>query len=158
MNSGTVSRRKGGIDLHDLVDAVDAGDRREVAQKIETELVVERRVDRVVGADHQQRVAVGRRARDRLGRDVAAGARLVLDDELLGELLGQRLRDQARQDVDRLAGRKTDHHAHRLCRICLRRSDPRDSGQRERAGGQLLELPAAKSHQVPPIAGFCRSA
>ena len=61
--------------------------------------------------------------------------------------------DQARQDVDRLAGGKADHQAHRLRRIGLRRSEPRDSGQRERAGGQLLELPAAKPHRIPPIAG-----
>jgi hypothetical protein len=62
----------------------------------------------------------------------------------LGELLGQRLRDQTGQDVDRLACRKTDHKAHRLCRICLRRSDPRDSGERKGAGGELLEAPAPK--------------
>ena len=84
--------------------AADARDRRDVADEIEIELVVERRVDRVRRSDQEERVAVRRRAHDRLGADIAAGARPVLDDELLAEPLRQPLTDQARDDVGRAAG------------------------------------------------------
>src|SRR5262249_61635534 len=43
---------------HDQWGASDAGDRRDVADKIEIELVIERRVDRARRADYEQRVAV----------------------------------------------------------------------------------------------------
>ena len=52
------------IHLHDVGHAHDARDRRDVADEIEIELVVERRVDRVAATDQEQRVAV-RRARAR---------------------------------------------------------------------------------------------
>ena len=48
--------------------------------------------------DQEERVAVRRRMHDRLGAEVAAGARSVLDDELLAEPLGQALTDQPRPD------------------------------------------------------------
>lgn len=44
--------------------------------------------------------------------DVAAGAGLVLDDELLAELVRQPLRHDPRHDVDRAAGGKADHPVH----------------------------------------------
>ena len=47
------------IHLHDIGHAHDAGDRRNVANEIEIELVVERRVDRVRRSDQEERVAVG---------------------------------------------------------------------------------------------------
>ena len=48
-------------------------------------------------------MAVRGRAHDRLGADVAAGARPVLDDEGLAEPLRQPLTHQARHDVGRAA-------------------------------------------------------
>ena len=89
------------IDHHDEGRADDARDRRDVADEIEIELVVERRVDRVRRQDQEQRIAVRRRAHDRLGADIAAGARPVLDDEWLAEPLRQPLTHQARDDVGR---------------------------------------------------------
>jgi len=57
------------------------------------------------GIGEEQRVAVGRGARDRLGADVAARARAVLDDHRLAELgLELRLQD-AGDEVDQAAGR-----------------------------------------------------
>ena len=56
----------------------------------------------------RERVAVRRRAHDRLGGDIAAGARPVVDDELLTEPLRQPLTHQARDDVELAAGRKAD--------------------------------------------------
>ena len=104
MNSGTRLGRNRRIYHHDVGAADDARDRRDVADEIEIELVVERRVDRVRRTDQEQRVAVRGRAHDRLGGDIAAGARPVLDDELLAEPLRQPLTHQAREDVGRAAG------------------------------------------------------
>ena len=56
----------------DAGDANQPGDRRDVANEVEIEFLVERRVDCIGRADQQERVAVGRRAHDRLGRDIAA--------------------------------------------------------------------------------------
>src|SRR5262245_26265527 len=68
---------------HDGWKSDDRSDRRDVANEIETEFLVERRVDGVRRASHEQRVAVRRRLHHRLGANVAAGAGPVLDDELL---------------------------------------------------------------------------
>ena len=57
----------------------------DVAEEIEVELIVERRVDRVEATDQEQRVTVGRRFHDRLGTDIAGGTRPVFDDEWLAE-------------------------------------------------------------------------
>jgi hypothetical protein len=62
-------------------------DGRDVANEIEIEIVVKRRIDRVRRTDQEQRVTVRRRENDRLGGDIAACARPVLDDEWLAEPL-----------------------------------------------------------------------
>ena len=77
------------IDDHDFGRAQDACDWRHVADEIEAELVVERCVDRARHADEEDGVAVRRRADHRLGTEIVAGARPVLDHELLAEPLGQ---------------------------------------------------------------------
>src|ERR1041384_7452547 len=81
---------------------------------------VERGIDRIRRHDLQQRVAIGRRLGDHLGADVAAGARAILDDELLAEALRQPLTHQARLDVGGPSGRKADDDAHRPRWIGLR--------------------------------------
>jgi hypothetical protein len=50
----------------------------------------------LVATDDEQRVTVGRRSYDGFGADVAAGARPVVDDELLAQAFREPLRDQAR--------------------------------------------------------------
>src|SRR5215472_2968274 len=65
---------------YDVSLPVNACDRRDVADEIETELVIERGVDGVPTADYEQRVAVSGRAHDRLGADIAARAWSILDD------------------------------------------------------------------------------
>src|SRR5262249_59936864 len=75
------------IDFHDVGHAHHASDGSHIAEEIEAELVIERGVDRGRGRDHEQRVAVGGRLHDRLGGDVAGGARPGLDDELLAQPL-----------------------------------------------------------------------
>jgi hypothetical protein len=76
-------RRKRRVDHHHVGHARDARDRRDVADEVVAELVVERRVDRVRRAHHDERVAVGSGIHHRLGGDIGSGPRPVLDHELL---------------------------------------------------------------------------
>ena len=59
----------------------------DVAEEIEIELVVERRVDGVGRCHQKQRVAIGRSAYDRLGGDIGAAARPAFHDDGLAEPL-----------------------------------------------------------------------
>ena len=111
------------IDLHDIWNADDARDGRDVADEIEIELVVERRVVRVRTGGQEKRIAVRRRAHDGFSSDIATAARPILDDELLAEPLGQRLCDQPREDVGPTARGKANDDAHRPRRIGLRPSE-----------------------------------
>src|SRR5205085_4145891 len=100
----------------------DAPDRCHVANKLEIELIVERRVDRVRRSDEEERVAVRRCAYDRLGRDIGVGTGPILDDEGLAETLRQPLTHQARNDISPATGRITDDQAHlpRWVSLCPR--------------------------------------
>jgi hypothetical protein len=69
----------------------DARDRRDVAKEIEAELIIERGVDRVRRTHQEERIAVCRRAHDRLGADVGASTWSVFDKELLAQPLRQPL-------------------------------------------------------------------
>src|SRR5258706_366755 len=80
-------------------------------------------------------------------RSVSAGS--ILDEEWLAKPLGQPLTHQARHDVERAAGRKTDHDAHGPYRIGLRLRDPRHGRQRGCARGQMQECATGKFHGVP---------
>src|SRR3954447_14230532 len=97
---------------HDKGTTDQARDRRDVANEIETEVVVKRRIDRVRRTDQEQRVTVRSCMYDRLGGDIAAGARPVLDHKWPPEPLGQPLTDLTREDVVRPAGGKADDNAH----------------------------------------------
>src|SRR6266446_7090522 len=79
------------IDHHDLGKADDARDGRDVADKIEIELFVERRIDRVCRSDQEERVAIRGRTHDRLGADIGTSTWPVLDNEWLAEPLGEPL-------------------------------------------------------------------
>jgi hypothetical protein len=61
--------------------------RLDVADKIEIQVLIKRGVDRIAGIDQEQRIAVRRSTNDRLGTEIASGARLVLDDKGLPEML-----------------------------------------------------------------------
>src|SRR3954466_1907272 len=114
------------VDHHDGGLAAYARDRRDVADEIEIEVVIERRVDRVRRIGEQQRIAVRRRAHARLGANVAAGAGPVLDDKLLTEPFGQPLRHRACGGIGRAARWKTDYDTHRPHRIIFRPCEARD--------------------------------
>src|SRR5215467_9338242 len=87
------------IDLHDLGHAEDAGDRRDVTEKHEVELIVERRVNSVRRGHEKERIPVWSRTDDHLCGDIAAGARTVLDYERLTERLRQPLSQRTRGSV-----------------------------------------------------------
>ena len=122
---------------HDHRHTVDADDRRDVAEKIEVEFLVERAVDGILRIHGPDRIAIGGRAHGRLGRNIAAGARPNLDDELLAEALGYPLRHQARRNVRRAAGGLSDDNAHGPRRVGLRPRKPRRRRQRNGASSQM---------------------
>src|SRR5450759_1929782 len=99
--------RKRWIDLHDEWRAHDAGDRRDVADEIETELVVKRGIARVCRRDQEEGVTVSGRAHYHLGSDIAGGAWPVLNNEWMTKPLRQPLTDQAPFDVGPTTGRIT---------------------------------------------------
>src|SRR5215831_8260305 len=70
------------MDLHDHRRTNNARDRCYVADEIEIEFLIERRVDCICPIDHQKRVAIWSRAHDHLGTDITASPRSILDDEL----------------------------------------------------------------------------
>ena len=107
------------IDDHDFGRAQEACDWRHVADEIEAELVVQGRVDRVRQADKAERIAVGRRAYERLGGNVGPGARPVLNDDGLAQPFLQPLTDQAPDDIGPAAGGEAYEQAHRTRRIGL---------------------------------------
>src|SRR5262245_51661809 len=77
-------------------------------------------------------VAVGRRSRDRLRADVAAGAGLVVDDERLFKRVAQRLREEAGVKIGSPAGRRGHDEPHRFCGPgVLRRGLTRDHRKHE---------------------------
>ncbi len=134
-------------------------DGRDIADEIEIELLVERRIDGVWRTNQKQRVTVGGRMHDCFGGCIAAGARPVLDDERVAEPLRQPLTDQTRENVVGAAGSKADDHAHRLRRIGLRpgfcAGHPRTGRKRDRTGSQTEKLPTQQGHDVvlwrPPV-------
>src|SRR5262245_21943523 len=130
----------------------DADDRSDVPDEIKIEICVECGVDRARGVYLEKRIAIGRCLHDRLGTDIAAGTRPVLDDEWLAEPFGKPLTHQAREDVGRATGGKTDDDAHRPRRISLRTRDPRHRRERGRTRCQVQELSTDNRHVSSPCA------
>src|SRR5262245_1141598 len=110
---------------HDEWLAINARNRRYVADQIEFELV-ERRIDRVRICYEEERVSISRSMGNSLGCEIAASADPVLGNEWLAETLRQPLADQARHGVGRAAGRKPYDNAHRPGWIGLRPCNARD--------------------------------
>jgi len=120
----------------------DACDRRDVADEIEIEFFVKRRVDSIRGSDKKQRIAVWGSVNDRLGTDVATGTRPVFDNEWLSETLGKPLTYQPRSDVGRAARRGRDDPAHRASRIIECHSASQKGGRSSSGSGELQKLSA----------------
>ncbi len=77
------------------------------------------------GGGGQQRVAVGRRARDQARADRAVGAAAVVDHDGLAERIAELAADEPCHQVERRPGRERHHHGDRLRRwASLRRRRP----------------------------------
>src|SRR5215471_15312803 len=140
-----------GMNRHDVSRAQQARDRFNITNEIEIKLGIERRVDSVRRRDEKECVAVGGRPYDRLRADIAAGARPVLDHELLAEPLRQPLTDQAGDNVDRSASGKADDDADRPRGIGLRPRDPRHGRERGSTRCQMQKISAGKFQlDLPP--------
>src|SRR5262245_6646620 len=128
--------------MHDYDEGVadDARDRRDIADEIEVELLIKRRIDGVVRCGKEEGIAIWGSADDRLGAEIGASAGPVFDDERLAEPLRQPLADHARNNVSRAARGKWHDQTHRPRRIGLRLRDARDGRQRGSAGGQMQNL------------------
>src|SRR5262245_34962642 len=104
---------------HDIWHPDQARDRRDVTYEIEVESLVERGVTGVRGKGQKERIAIGSSSHDRLGGDVGARARAVLDDKLLPKSLREPLSDQACNNIDPATSGSAADNAHRARRIGL---------------------------------------
>src|SRR5262245_13357167 len=104
-----------------------------------------------VAASVASGAAVRGRTHDRLGADITASARPVLDDKLLTEPFRQELAHQTRDDVIPAASGSHNDHAHRPRRIGLRLRRARHRRQRGSAGGQMQKISAGKFHFDPSL-------
>src|SRR6478609_5238918 len=91
-------------------------DGSEVLNGVVIELV-ERRCNRVTHRLHEQRIAIGRRTSDLLGRDRAAGTGAILGDDLLSPCFGELLTEQPSGSIDSAAGRKRNDETDRFGRV-----------------------------------------
>ncbi len=101
--------REGRMGHHHLGRRADQGDRREALHRIVLCLGVHRRIDAVGHVSVEQRIAVGRRARDDLRAEHARRAGPVVDDHGEARGLLQLLRDQAPGEIG-AAARRVRHH------------------------------------------------
>src|SRR5215813_4369962 len=92
-----------GINHHDFGHAHDARNRRDVADDIEIELVIERRVDRVRRGHQEKCVAVRWGTDDRFGADIRAATWAVFYDELLAQPPREPRSDETRENVGQSA-------------------------------------------------------
>ena len=106
--------------------------------RLPVEVLDQRRIGRVIGRIlHQQRVAVGFRARDDCGPDIAVAAPLVVDQHLLAEFLRQQVRVHASHEIGAAARWRRHDHGDRLVGPILRpqlRSRSRDGEGRAGKG------------------------
>jgi hypothetical protein len=107
------------IDHQDAGRIRDQGDRREIALRVERELAVERRIGGKRDAGEQQRVAVGRRVRDRGGADIGRGPGAIDHHEALAQAVAQPLGEHARDQVGAAAGCERHHDLDQARRIGL---------------------------------------
>ena len=146
MNSGSVLPGKAGFTSITLGTLDNAHNRRGVADEIEAEPVIERRIDCVRNAGEQNCIAIRCGRYHEFGGDIGAGARFVLDDELLSKSIRQPLAHQACDDVIAAAGGKPDDQAHWPRRIAFRPGGTWKGREDGCSGGQMQKGSAGKFH------------
>ena len=154
---GNGGDRDGRVHLQDEGRTVNPGDHRDVANKIESDLGVERRIDGVARDGGQKGIPVGRRAHDRLRRDIRSSTRPVLDDEWLTEPVRQPFSNQASGNVGRPAGGKPDQDIDWACRIGLRLRDARHGQQGNSARYQVQNRVYREASLRSPMKSDLRS-
>jgi hypothetical protein len=133
-----------GRDQHDGVEVLD---------RIELLARLQRHVDGERLRAEMERIAVGRGLRRRRGADIAAGARTVLDDDVLPPRFGELLREDAPERVDGAAAGKCDQHAHGPVGIALRQCI-RAPSRGENGGSDERNGPELKPHGPPRTPPF----
>jgi hypothetical protein len=113
------ARRHARVQHEDVRRDGELRDRREIALDVVARLLVERHVRGVGAAADEQRVAVGRRARDVFRRDVAAAAGPVLDDDGGAQELAQLQRGRPGHEIGAAARQVAGDHANRFLGIRL---------------------------------------
>ena len=123
-------------------------DRFEIVQHVILQ-GIDRAVDDMCAPDAvDQRVAVGRGARDPADADAAPRATDVLDDDRLAEQGPHAFGQDPCQRVDGPASRKRYDQRDWPRRISLRAGEARERGQADRAGGQMQKSTARKCHEI----------
>jgi hypothetical protein len=108
------------------------GDRREVADRVVAGIAEEAGIHHEAAGRHEQRVAVGRRARGEHGADIAAGTTAILDHHRLAQRRREPVGEDARHDVGGPARTEGHHDAQRAAGPGLREGGGGDQGrQRE---------------------------
>ena len=85
MNSENGLGRERGIDHHEKGNNADTRNGRNIADEIEVEIVVDRRIDRVRRCHEEKGVSVGRCTHHDFSADIAAGAWSIVDNKRLAE-------------------------------------------------------------------------
>jgi hypothetical protein len=125
-----VVRRQTGIHReHGRADG-DQADRREILLHLERQ-AGEERGNGDGRIRHQQGMAVRIRLGDDLCAEIACGAGPIVDDEGAAQVVGELLRDGARRDIGRAAGRKSDHNTDRARRVFLREGATRPENDQD---------------------------
>ena len=127
-------------------------DRREARQDVEVDLEEKRQRERRVDADGD-RVAVGRRLRDRVEPDRAAGAAAVLDDEGLVPLRLQARRKGAREQIGGRGRRLAEDDAHGAVGQSLRERAERARKHGGSAAKEQLTAKLIRCHGGCSVAG-----
>ena len=136
--------------------ATDARDRRDVADEIEVELVVKRRVDRVVATTRRSVwPSAAARTTASVAMLVPAPGRFSMTNGW-PKLLRKPLTRSCAQDVLGAARSKSDNDAYRPRRVGLRPRDARHGRERGGARCQMQKLATGKFHGDDPSSTFSR--
>jgi hypothetical protein len=116
MSSGIVftGRR---VHHHHVGKPDDACHGRDILKKIEVELVIKGGVDRIRRRNQEERVAIGRCAHHRFGREIGCCSRPAFDDKRLAQPLLQPLRHKPRGQVRGAARWVADDQPHGPVRV-----------------------------------------
>ena len=122
----------------------------EILRRIER-LLVEPRIDSMRDRDDEQRVAVGSGFGREVGADNAAGARAVVDKNLLAKLFAELIGDDPPDHVVTAAGRERNDQPDRPARIIVRGNGSGERDQR-RQETRKADSRCAKFYHVRPQA------